>query len=88
MNARATATQWIRFLDARDPEDAVGQLRDLVRRLDGCTDDLTRVLNALSGAPADDVEEVLRISRTTTYEAISLLNGAVTRIRLDDPDAA
>ena len=83
-----TADEWIHFLDTRAPEDAVSELRRMIGRLDDSSDELTGVLNYLSGSPAGDVEEVLRVSRTATHEAIGLLNRVITRIRLDDPDAA
>jgi hypothetical protein len=82
------AEEWIRFLDARGPEDAVSELRRAISRLDDSSDEVTGVLTHLSGSPSADVEEVLRVSRTATHEAIGLLNVAITRIRLGDPDAA
>ena len=83
-----TAGEWIRFLDARGTEDAVGELRRMVGRLDASSDEVTGVLNILSGSPSGDVEEILRVSRTSTHEAIGLLSGVITRLRLGDPDAA
>ena len=83
-----SAGEWVRFLDVRDSEDAVGELRRMIGRLDESSDDVTGVLNTLSGSPSGDVEEVLRVSRTATHEAIGLLSGVITRLRLGDPDAA
>jgi hypothetical protein len=83
-----TAGEWVRFLDVRGPEDAVNELRCVIGRLDEASDEVTGVLSHLSGSPAGEVEEVLRVSRTSTHEAIGLLSGVITRLRLGDPDAA
>ena len=83
-----SAGEWVKFLDVRDSEDAAGEIRRMIGRLDESSDELTGVLNVLSGSPSGDVEEVLRVSRTAAHEAIGLLSGVITRLRLGDPDAA
>lgn len=83
-----TAGEWVRFLDARGTEDAVSELRRMIGRLDASSDEVTGVLNILSGSPSGDIEEILRVSRTSTHEAIGLLSSVITRLRLGDPDAA
>ncbi|MBA8805488.1 hypothetical protein FB382_003779 [Nocardioides ginsengisegetis] len=60
----------------------------MIGRLDESSDELGHVLKILSGSPSGDVEDVLRVSRTCVNEAIGLLSGVITRIRLGDPDAA
>lgn len=88
MIAVGTAAEWMRFLATPDTEDAVSEIRRMVSRLDDVGDELNGLLRSLSGSPSGDVEEVLRVSRTATDEAIGLLDGVIVRIRLGDPDAA
>ncbi|RHW25820.1 hypothetical protein D0Z08_17440 [Nocardioides immobilis] len=88
MIGAGTAGEWIHFLDARDAVDAISELTRMVQRLDDASDEVTGVLYTLSGSPSCDVEEILRVARAATYEAIGLLSSVITRIRLDNPDAA
>ena len=83
-----TTHEWVRFLEVRSAEDAVSELRRMVAHLDAASDEAGSVLTQLSGSPDEDVEEALRVGRASVNEAIGLINGAVMRIRLGDPDAA
>lgn len=83
-----TSSEWLRFLEARDTEDAVSELRRMIDRLDESSHEVGGVLRTLSGSPSGEVEEVLRITRTTAYEAIALLNGVIIHLRLGPPDTA
>lgn len=83
-----TAGEWMMFLDTADAEGAVGELRRLITRLDSSCDEITGVLRSLNGSPSAEVEEALRVSRTTAHEAAALLSSVITSLRLGDPDAA
>ena len=56
--------------------------------LEVASDELGDVLKSLSGSPCADLEEVLRVARYTSEEAIGLLSGVIVRMRLGDPEAA
>ena len=88
MIGKGTPAEWMRFLEVRDVEDAVSELRRMIDRLDESSDEVGGVLRTLGGSPSCEVEEVLRITRTTAHEAIALLNGVIIHLRLGDPDAA
>ncbi|MFC5175597.1 hypothetical protein [Nocardioides taihuensis] len=88
MIGSGSVAEWLRFLEARSPEDSVSELRRLVSRLDTACDETTAVLAALSGGPSGDVEDDLRVARSAMHDSIGVLNRVIMRIRLDDPDAA
>ena len=88
MTRVGSAHEWIRFLDARSDEEAVGKLRRMISCLEVASDELGDVLKFLTGSPSGDLEEVLRVTRYTSEEAIGLLSGVIVRIRLGDPEAA
>ena len=88
MTRVGSAHEWIRFLDAESDEEAVGKLRRMISCLEVASDELGDVLKFLTGSPSADLEEVLRVTRYTSEEAIGLLSGVIVRIRLGDPEAA
>ena len=83
-----TNIEWLRYLDAESGEDAVGDLRRMISRLEGISDEIGDVLRFLSGSPSVDLEEILRVSRSANEEAIGLLAAIILRIRQGDPEAA
>jgi hypothetical protein len=88
MRGAGTITEWLRFLDAGSDEEAVGQLRRMIAGLEAASDEFGDVLKFLSGSPSADLEEVLRVTRYTSDEAIDLLTAVMVRIRRGDPEAA
>ena len=88
MNGVGTAREWHMFLGTRSREDASSEVRRMIHKLDDASDAVNYVVRLTAGSPSVDVEEVLRVARTSIDEAISQLNQAVYEIRLGDPDAA
>ena len=88
MSAFGSTREWYLFLGTRSREDASSEVRRMIHRLDDASDAVNFTLRVLAGCPAEDVEEILRIARTSLDEAISQLNQAVYEIRLGDPDVA
>jgi hypothetical protein len=88
MRGAGTTNEWLRFLDAGSDEEAVGKLRRMISGLEVASDELGDVLKFLSGSPSADLEEVLRVTRYTSDEAIDLLTAVIVRIRRGDPEAA
>jgi hypothetical protein len=88
MRGAATTNEWLRFLDAGSDEEAEGKLRRMISGLEVASDELGDVLKAMSGSPCEDLEEVLRVTRHTSEEAIDLLTTVIVRIRRGDPEAA
>jgi len=87
MSAVGTVRQWYLFLGTRSCEDASSEVRRMIHRLDDASDAVNYILRLVAGCPAQDVEETLRVARTSIDEAISHLNQAVYEIRLGDPAA-
>jgi len=87
MSRYGTARQWYLFLGTRSGEDASSELRRMIHRLDDASDAVNYIVRLVAGCPAQDLEEILRVARTSIDEAISHLNQAVFEIRLGDPAA-
>jgi len=79
---------WFHFLGVHTANDAAAELRRMAMRLDDAHDAVGYVLKLLAGSPGGEVEDVLRITRTTLDEAMGLLDETVSRVRAGDPDAA
>jgi hypothetical protein len=88
MAAIGTANEWLRFLDAGSDDEAVAKIRRMISCLEVAADECGDVLKFMSGSPSADLEEVLRVTRYTSEEAIGLLSGVIARIALGDPEAA
>ena len=83
-----TRFQWARFLGAVNHDDAVDELRRLMRHLDHGCDSVNYVLQVMAGSPNGDAEETLRVARTAIHEAMDELESTIRRLRFLPPDAA
>lgn len=88
MMRSADLRSWLLFTGSRDPADAASEVTRLVQRLDEATDEVNYVLRALSGCPAANTEELLRVVRTALAEGIDELQDVAATLRRTDPDAA
>jgi len=79
---------WFHFLGVHTANDAAAELRRMVMRLNDAYYGVGCVLKLLAGCPGGEVEDVLRVTRTTLDEATGLLDETVSRVRAGDPDAA
>lgn len=84
----ADLRSWLAFTGIRDPEEAAGEISRLVQRLDDASDALNYVLRTVSGCPAEDTEELLRVARRAVAEAIDDLHDVAAALRRTGPDAA
>lgn len=82
------AHEWRRFFGAIDGDSAASEVTRMMHRVDDAFDLLNSVVKDMSGCPDSDVEEALRIARSTLDEAIRSLHDTAVRLRHDDPDAA
>jgi hypothetical protein len=64
---------WHHHLEARKDGDAADGVQRLRVRLEGAMDDVAAVLRTLTGSPAYDLEEGLRVCRTTLSSTIEEL---------------
>jgi len=85
MSLATDAASWRLFLGAPSRNDAAGELRRMVERLDDAHDVLDYVIRLTSGCPDSEVEEDLRFSRKAVSEAIHRLNQLVLELHLGDP---
>ena len=88
MRRGGTVHQWLRLLDASDPDDVVDDLRRHIKRLDDAYADLSSELKAMSPSPNGEVEEMLGVACSAVSECIQMLRGVVYDIRLGGPDEA
>lgn len=88
MSRHGEVRAWFHFLGVQTANDAAGELRRMVMRLDDAYDAVGYVLKLLAGSPGGAVEDVLRVTRTTLDEAMEMLDETVTQLRAGDPDAA
>lgn len=64
---------WVRWFGVTDEENAASQLRIYAARVDEAYDLLGGVLRGFSGSPDDDIEQELRIVRTTLDGTLDLI---------------
>lgn len=83
-----TAREWHLFLGALDSDSAIGEMTRLAQRTDDAYDITNYVLHVLAGCPDGDIEESLRVARTTLVEACTALQEVASVLRRYDPDAA
>lgn len=83
-----TMHEWFRFLDARSDDQAIGELRRYVARLDVAYDELEKAGRGLTHAPGGEIDEALRWSRTSLSEAIEMLAEVVSEIRFREQQSA
>jgi hypothetical protein len=88
MNRVGRLGEWYRFLDARSDEEAVSEIRRHMARLDDVYGNLHWETRLLAASPGGDVEEVLRVARTSVAEAIELLNDVAARFQAGERDAS
>lgn len=77
--AHAPAIDWYRFLDARDAEEAAGEVRQIVVRLEALRDEVETATAALTDSPDPHVCEAAWMARTTLAELIGQLEMASVR---------
>ena len=87
MHGVGTTNEWIHFLGVGSDEEAAGELRRMIGWLEVASDEIGDVLKTMSGSPCADLEDVLRVARYTSEEAIGLLT-VIIQMRLGDPEAA
>ena len=80
--------EWYRFLGVPTANDAAGELRRLVIRLDDCFDGLNQAVKVMAGSPGGEIEEALLVARGSVDEAIGYLDEVLVYVRNGDPDAA
>lgn len=80
MDARK-AREWHMVLGTRDAESAAAELGRLVSRMDDAFDCLNYVLRLVAGSPDVDMEETLRVARTSTNEALEVLQKVAHEFR-------
>lgn len=88
MASTASISEWCRFLGAHDTSEARAELHRLITRLDDAYDTVNYVLKLLNGAPGDEVDGVLYVTRSTLIEAMNFLTAARRRMEHGDPEAA
>jgi hypothetical protein len=88
MTRYGRVTEWYRFFGVRTPIEAASELHKLIARLDDTYHQLTYVAKLLAGSPNVDVEEEVRMARTSVDAAIEELTHAMKQMHSDDPDAA
>ncbi|GGD12634.1 hypothetical protein [Nocardioides daphniae] len=88
MASTASISEWCRFLGAQDTHEARAELHRLITRLDDAYDTVNYVLKLLNGAPGDEVDSILFITRSTLIEAMNSLTAARRRMENGDPEAA
>ena len=87
MGRIGTLTEWSRFLDARTPDEACGELSKYESRLEELYTEVSALAGPLWNSPSGDVAEVLMAARTAITDAIQLLESV--RVRFDNgPEAA
>lgn len=77
----ATIHEWYRFLDAHSDDEAVCELRRLSTRLHDVLVELDLNSRPLGYCPDPDVDQALRVSRSTLGEAIEFLEQTAGRFR-------
>jgi hypothetical protein len=88
MSRPTRVREWHLFLGTRESENAEAELMRLVRRLDDAHDAVSYILRLISGCPAGEAEEALRIARTSIDEGIEYLQKVVSDVRREAPDVA
>lgn len=89
MVSRALSTQqWCRFFGIYNRAGASDELGRLQRRLGDAFDVLNYVLQMLAGCPSGEVEEVLRVARTSVDEAMEEIQLLRRMLAENGPDAA
>ena len=86
--AGGTMHEWYRFLDAHSDDEAVCELRRHQVRLDSVYDELDKAARTLTYAPGGDVDEALRVARTSLSEAVEMLGSVVGRFRAGEHEIA
>lgn len=80
--------EWARFLDARNGQDAAAELNLHIRRLDGVYESLCAEGSLLSDSPTGEVLDVLRVARSTVWEAIGMLESVRARFNAGERESA
>lgn len=88
MTRAGKLSEWYRFLDARSDEEAASEVRRHMARLDDVYGDVHWVLRQLASSPGGEVEDALRVARTSVAEAIELLDDLAARFRAGERDAS
>lgn len=88
MSRQGRLSEWYRFLDARSDEEAAGEIRRHMARLEEVYDNLHWETRSLAASPGGEVDEVLRVARTSVAEAIELLDDVAARFRAGERDAS
>lgn len=83
-----SARTWLSYLGSPTAAEAADEVTRLVKRLDEAYDAVSYVLTVVSGGPAPDVEEDLRVSRLALEEGMQTLHVAAQVLRSIDPTAA
>ena len=87
MSAPGSTREWLMFLGTRSQDEAVTEIRRLIKRLDDAYDATSYVVKLISGCPGSDAEDVLRIARKSLDETIELLDHVADGLG-DAPGAA
>lgn len=88
MRRLGSTSEWCRFLEARDGDEAASEVSRHLGRLEDVYEEIAMELRLLASAPGGEVDEVLRVARSAVNEAIELLSGVVRQLVYTPPDEA
>jgi hypothetical protein len=88
MRRLGSLDEWLRYLDAKNDDDAAASLQRYCRQLDGLYDDLSTAVVSLFDSPTGEVAEVLLIARTALAEAAGMLDSVRCRFDAGERESA
>jgi hypothetical protein len=80
--------EWLRFLDAKNDDDAAAELAMLSRHIDVIYSDLSALVVRLFESPTGEVADVLILARTALAEAAGMLDSVRGRFDAGERETA